>query len=154
MPFQQGTHAELMEKQGLYFNLVNANNSSISAKDNSSLNRPKKTAHLKRASIKSVESEETDESGDESEEAKVVVEKEDYNISTFRLLKMNAKEWPIILCGCLAAIVVGASFPAFAVLFGEMYGVSIYSLKIDWRLISDYINSIKIDPLLGRPSWN
>ena len=122
---EQGTHMELMEKQGMYFNLVNANNSSISAKDQSSLNRPKKAAYLKRNSVKSIQSESTDdESGDESECTKAVSEKEDYNISTFRLLKMNAKEWPIILVGCLAAIVVGASFPAFAVLFGEMYGVS------------------------------
>lgn len=128
---EQGTHLELMEKQGMYYSLVNANNSSISAKDQSSLNRPRKSANLKRNSIKSIQSESSDEDEESEDECcKKVEEKEDYKISTFRLLKMNAKEWPLILVGCLAAIVVGASFPAFAVLFGEMYGVSVLSLKL------------------------
>jgi len=38
---------------------------------------------------------------------------------------MNSKEWPYIVIGCIAAMAVGCSFPAFAIIFGEFYGVKI-----------------------------
>lgn len=39
-------------------------------------------------------------------------------------MKLNSPEWVYLLIGSIAAILVGASFPAFAMLFGETYGVS------------------------------
>lgn len=42
-----------------------------------------------------------------------------------RILKMNAPEWFYIIIGCIAALVNGASQPAFAILFSEIIGVSI-----------------------------
>lgn len=41
----------------------------------------------------------------------------------WRILKLNAPEWKYLLIGSIGAIVVGASLPAFAILFGEFYGV-------------------------------
>lgn len=37
---------------------------------------------------------------------------------------MNAPEWEYILVGCIASIVMGCSMPAFAVIFGDIIGVS------------------------------
>lgn len=42
-----------------------------------------------------------------------------------RILKYNKPEWSYILVGAIAALVMGASTPAFAVIFGEILQVSI-----------------------------
>ena len=44
-------------------------------------------------------------------------------VSIFKILKMNSKEWPYILAGVLAAVIMGLSVPAYAVLWGEILGV-------------------------------
>ncbi|KAK0086065.1 hypothetical protein PV325_003921 [Microctonus aethiopoides] len=46
-----------------------------------------------------------------------------YDAPMSRILGLNKPEWPYNIVGCLAAATVGASFPAFAVLFGEVYYV-------------------------------
>ena len=40
-----------------------------------------------------------------------------------RIFKMNAPEWPWILCGCIGAIITGAMQPAFAFIFAEVITV-------------------------------
>lgn len=47
-----------------------------------------------------------------------------------RLLRLNSPEWPFILVGSLSAIIMGASFPAFAIIFGEFYGVSFPEIMV------------------------
>ena len=44
-------------------------------------------------------------------------------VSIFKILKLNSKEWPYILAGVLAAVIMGLSVPAYAVLWGEILGV-------------------------------
>ena len=39
-------------------------------------------------------------------------------------MKMNAKEWYIIVIGCIMALAQGAVQPAFALIFAIMLGVS------------------------------
>ena len=41
-------------------------------------------------------------------------------INTLRIFMTNAKEWHYILMGSLASIVMGASMPVYAFLFGEV----------------------------------
>ena len=41
-------------------------------------------------------------------------------INTFRIFSTNAKEWHYILMGSLASVVMGASMPVYAFLFGEV----------------------------------
>lgn len=122
---EQGTHDELMAKQGLYYDLVKANNSTIETKDKS-LTRPKRTSRAKRKdSVRSELSSEDDTDSDVDDESieEEVTEEDKKKVSTLGLMKMNSKEWPYIVTGTLASCIVGASFPAFAVLFGEMYGI-------------------------------
>lgn len=52
--------------------------------------------------------------------------------SLTRILKLNGPEWPYLLVGSIAALVVGASFPIVAVIFGDVFGVSyLFHLKSD-----------------------
>lgn len=124
---EQGTHAELMAKKGFYFELVNANNSNKIVKESSSLSLTRtkiRNSKLKRqlSVHKDVSSEDEDDSGDEESKEEEITEDEKNKVSTWRLLKLNGNDWPYIVTGTIASIVVGASFPAFAVLFGEVYG--------------------------------
>ncbi len=41
----------------------------------------------------------------------------------FRILKLNAPEWPWILIGAIGSIIYGASQPIFALLFSYVYGL-------------------------------
>lgn len=123
---EQGTHSELMMKKGFYFELVNANNSTIAEKDNEPFLRPKRNSKAKRRDSVRSELSSDDETDSEIENESVVeeiTEEDKKKVSMVSLLKMNSKEWPYILIGSIASCIVGASFPAFAVLFGEMYGI-------------------------------
>lgn len=127
---EQGTHEELMAKRGLYYNLVLASGSQKKEED-----EVEAIKEISQGGPKSVSADDDAYSDDESESNKsaeaVMDDKEDvYPVSVFRLVKLNSPEWPYILFGCGAAMVVGASFPLFAVLFGEMYGVS--SINFDF----------------------
>lgn len=51
-------------------------------------------------------------------------EKED-TVSMFTIIKWNEREKFYILTGTLSSIVMGVAMPIFAVLFGEILGVSI-----------------------------
>lgn len=67
------------------------------------------------------------DSGDESddEQTKPVEKTEEiYPVSMMRLIRLNGKEWPYILIGSIAAVIMGASLPTFAIIFGEFFGVS------------------------------
>ena len=37
-------------------------------------------------------------------------------------MRVNSPEWPFVLVGVLASVVVGAWIPVYAVLFGEVLG--------------------------------
>lgn len=117
-----------MKMEGLYFDLVNASNSKTT--DDEKQQKPRKLRSMLSRRMSSVKdpslvgsSDEEEEEEDEEEEVEHE-DKEVYPVSLMRLLKMNSPEWPYILFGCLAAIVVGGTMPAFAILFGEFYGVS------------------------------
>ena len=50
-------------------------------------------------------------------------DKEIPQASFFRLMKVNAPEWWLIVIGVLAAIVNGSVFPVYSILFGEVLRV-------------------------------
>lgn len=52
--------------------------------------------------------------------------------SFWRLMKLNTPEWPFIVLGCLASLILGGTLPTFAILFGNVYAVSLtqHVLKI------------------------
>lgn len=71
---------------------------------------------MKSDSISSASSEASEE--DEEEENK------EKDPTTWEIMKLCEPEKILMVIGVLSAIAVGASFPMFAVLFGETYGVS------------------------------
>lgn len=79
----------------------------------------------KLVSVESIQSTASIESSG-SEESMVARDKEpkEFKPSTWQILKLCEPEKYLMVVGILAAIAVGSSFPMFAVLFGETYGVS------------------------------
>lgn len=54
---------------------------------------------------------------------------EDVSLSTssfIRIMKLNSKEWPYILLGSISSILLGATYPAFAIIFGNIFGVNTF----------------------------
>lgn len=43
-----------------------------------------------------------------------------------RIFRLNSPEWFYIMVGSISAVMMGATFPVFAIIFGEFYGVSFY----------------------------
>ncbi|XP_012063835.1 PREDICTED: multidrug resistance protein homolog 49-like [Atta cephalotes] len=126
---EEGTHDELMALKNHYYGLHSAH-ADAAAKDKVSkvktiastpkmkikppLNQQFSTlsAHSHRLSLaRSSNEEELDE------------QEKPYDAPMMRIFGLNKPEWPLNLIGCLAAATVGASFPAFAVLFGDIYGI-------------------------------
>lgn len=126
---EQGTHDELMALKNHYYGLHSAH-ADAAAKDKVSkiktmvsipkmkvkppLNQQFSTlsSHSHRLSLaRSSNEEELDE------------QEKPYDAPMMRIFGLNKPEWPLNLIGCLAAATVGASFPAFAVLFGDIYGI-------------------------------
>jgi ATP-binding cassette subfamily B (MDR/TAP) protein 1 len=46
-----------------------------------------------------------------------------------RIFKLNKPEWKEVLMGCIGSFIVGCSMPAFAVIFGDIYGVRFSLIK-------------------------
>lgn len=59
--------------------------------------------------------------------SKLIAEAEDHKKKVKsplkRLIKLNSPEWIHLLVGVFSALVIGASFPCFAILFGNLYGL-------------------------------
>ena len=47
-----------------------------------------------------------------------------------RILTVAQPEWALLFLGILVAILSGFSYPAFAVLLGEIYGVGFVNIKL------------------------
>ncbi|XP_076620069.1 multi drug resistance 49 isoform X1 [Colletes latitarsis] len=130
---EQGTHEELLALGNHYYGLVSADASATArAKATASAAKtvtaaiPKqKPPPLKRQfSTLSMHSHRLSLAGaSESSMNQLEEHEKAYDVPMMRIFGLNKPEWPFNLIGCLAAAMVGASFPAFAVLFGEVYYV-------------------------------
>ncbi|XP_017766399.1 PREDICTED: multidrug resistance protein homolog 49 isoform X2 [Eufriesea mexicana] len=129
---EQGTHEELLALGKHYYGLVSADASATArAKATASAAKtitatiPKQKPPLKRQfSTLSMHSHRLSLAGASESSANQLEEHEKpYDAPMMRIFGLNKPEWPFNLIGCLAAAMVGASFPAFAVLFGEVYYV-------------------------------
>lgn len=109
-----GTHDELMEKRGFYYNLVNAQ-------------------YAKKASAKSLvnadRNELTIEHKQEADALSTVVLELEQNpepssdVSFYRIFKENFPEWPWLTLSAVACVLSGCIVPAFAFLYGESFHV-------------------------------
>ncbi|XP_045453691.1 multidrug resistance protein homolog 49-like [Melitaea cinxia] len=126
---EEGTHEELLNLRGHYYQLVLENEPSIAPSENTdnTTNHAKirRSKLQKMVSLDSMKSSSIDEEDSGSEDSVVVEEKEEkeYEPTTWEILKLCEPEKYLMAVGIIAAIAVGSSFPCFAILFGETYGL-------------------------------
>lgn len=150
---EQGTHEELIAKKGLYYNLTMVNKKVDSDEIEKTWDNPRKASIISATLEKYKDEEDEDEIVNDVTPDGGEKIKEKYNISFYRLMKLNAPEWKLILIGCIAACLHGATFPIWAVLFGEFYGV-LASLDDDYvqrqsNLFSYYFVAVGVVSGLG-----
>ncbi|KAG6454144.1 hypothetical protein O3G_MSEX008540 [Manduca sexta] len=134
---EEGTHDELLALKGRYYHLVLENEPSMAGNMSSTSDLGKRTKFRtpklkKLASVDSMKSTSSLESSG-SEDSLVLEEKKEqvFKPTTWQIMKMCEPEKWLMVIGVLAAIAVGSSFPMFAVLFGETYGL-LESTDDDW----------------------
>ena len=118
-----GTHEELMNKNGLYYSLVNRqlagrdenfedeDNTRDTAENNVKMSNGISERQLSKQ--KSVIKKKTEDTEVKQSKAKLI----------WRLMMMNKPEWPYILIGCIFSIAFGALTPLFGTLFGDVMEV-------------------------------
>ncbi|KAJ8942717.1 hypothetical protein NQ318_017016 [Aromia moschata] len=111
---EMGTHAELMEAQGVYHKLV-------TSQGITDINETKGNSKLSRMLSLSDKSN-CDNKEDDTEEL-VEEERKEIRGSLLKVMKMNKPEWFQILIGCISSIFTGASLPIYGLLFGGIVGV-------------------------------
>lgn len=114
---EMGTHAELMKKEGAYYNLVTSQG--LTETEEEKVTRESK--QLSRSvsiACKSIQ-EETEE--DTNEESNIT----QLNLKDIicKVMKINSSEWFYIMIGCCSALVSGSALPIFGIIFGSIIGI-------------------------------
>ncbi|KAK2746070.1 multidrug-resistance transporter mdr5 [Myotisia sp. PD_48] len=128
---EEGTHESLLDDQGAYWNLVNAQNLSLSADDSSS-DTEKEIEDLPGQEMDRVI---TTRSAKSLVPTEVAIQTEDVSrkMSLVRCIMMilyeQRRHWVYFLFGGIASIVGGGAFPAQAVLFSKI--VTVFQLPED-----------------------
>ncbi|KAE8596138.1 hypothetical protein XENTR_v10015982 [Xenopus tropicalis] len=130
---EQGGHKELMDKGGVYFNLVTLQTveTSKDTEENLELNlsekiplshtssnlvRRKSSRHTIKKVTETDNKEEVDEEGKKKEDGPPPV-------SFLKVMRLNKTEWPYFVVGIICAMINGATQPAFAIIFSKIIGV-------------------------------
>ncbi|XP_069504489.1 ATP-dependent translocase ABCB1 isoform X2 [Ambystoma mexicanum] len=131
---EQGTHDELMAKQGIYFKLVsmqtavarpdkeNAAEIDMDIENSPTAMGPKASELFlvrRKSSRRSIKKTKDDE-------IEVEIVQPDENVppvSFFKVMRLNKSEWPYFVVGTICAIINGATQPAFAIIFSRIIGV-------------------------------
>lgn len=125
---EDGTHDQLIKQMGHYFKMQQSNiiedlsqitvdkDEVKSEKDNNlDEDNETKSINVNQNNFQYVPSK-CDE-GIEDDNDKL-----DYKYLLKRILKLSKPEIPFLILGAVAALIVGISYPAFAILFGDVYG--------------------------------
>ncbi|KRT86174.1 AAA protein, partial [Oryctes borbonicus] len=111
---EEGNHQELMEQQGVYYNLVTAQVSDDCIIDNIKEHSDKEEGQDSDVEV-------IEYGGDSQNDFE---DEKDKKISpVFEILKLNSPEWYFIFIGCIGAIISGASIPLYSIVFGDIVGV-------------------------------
>ncbi|XP_017054076.1 multidrug resistance protein homolog 49 [Drosophila ficusphila] len=148
---EQGTHEQLMERKGLYCELVNITQRKEATEEDEGavVGRPLQ----KSQNLSDEETDDDDDLDDEEEDGepelqtsgssrdsgfrastrrkrrsqrrnKKKKEKEVVpKVSFTQLMKLNSPEWKLILVGSIASVMHGATFPLWGLFFGDFFGI-------------------------------
>lgn len=132
---EDGTHNQLLAMKGRYYEMISAG--SLNDDNNNDFNVNNATINMNDIQMLSKQKFSTDEndlqqlSMDDKEKGPAEKSNDDfinYTDIIYRILKLAQPEWSILLLASIAALLIGTSLPIFCILFGEMYGVSIYDV--------------------------
>lgn len=116
-----GTHEELMSTKGLYFHLVKTQQQTDDeTKDVEHVDQNGSEKKLMRAL--SVDSETGGGDIYSNRKDSIVIKEKEESPSLIRLLKLLKSDKLYVTIGCLSALIMGLSIPAFAIIFGEILG--------------------------------
>ncbi|CAF1034859.1 unnamed protein product [Adineta steineri] len=140
---EYGTHYDLMEQKGLYYNLVTVQNKNEEEKNvdddisdqeeddeiEKEFIRKKSVHHVvtKRTSVLSdIFHANIDEDDDDEEDVTTddCLKKKKKYFNTplvFQVFKLNSPEWPWIVMGIICSLIFGASPPLFSLMFADIY---------------------------------
>ncbi|XP_013885095.1 multidrug resistance protein 1 [Austrofundulus limnaeus] len=136
---EQGTHSELMDKQGVYHTLVTMQTfqkTKEGEEENEAMVEEKSptSTSLSKASLfkrQSTRGSSFSASGREKEDKEVSKNDEDKTeqdedvpmVSFLQVLRLNGSEWPLMVLGLICAIINGGIQPVFAILFSKIITV-------------------------------
>ncbi|XP_053322474.1 ATP-dependent translocase ABCB1 [Spea bombifrons] len=129
---EQGSHNELMKKEGVYYKLVTMQTidtnegeegemHEVDEKKSPTLNHSKSMLLRKRSSIRT--SRKTTEKQEKEEENDKNAVEDVPQVSFFKVLRLNKPEWPYFVVGVICSIINGATQPVFAIIFSEIIGI-------------------------------
>ncbi|XP_045508618.1 multidrug resistance protein homolog 49-like [Colias croceus] len=143
---EQGTHSQLLEKKGAYWKLVqnDLTNRSIVTMQEECANDdvPVKLTRVRRNSSMLSRKESFNRDSfirgsrrmgsmtslhnsppDGVPQIQEIEGEKEEDVSALQLLKLNKEEWPLLLGGGIASLLIGATMPIFALLFSKLYGM-------------------------------
>ncbi|XP_022920637.1 ATP-dependent translocase ABCB1-like [Onthophagus taurus] len=115
---EEGNHQELMAKEGVYYELVNAQTSDSCELDENISKRSENEEDKEEIDEDDFLDDVTETIEDEEESDK----KQSYS-PIWMILTLNSPEAIHIILGCICAMIFGASLPAYSFVFGDIVGV-------------------------------
>ncbi|CAF2623577.1 unnamed protein product [Rotaria sp. Silwood2] len=159
---ESGTHVDLMEYKGLYYELVTTQTQKekeadpdIDKEDDEVEKEFVRRRSLHRIYSKQSIASKDDFSEIENDEDETVPDdpkKKKYGHTpfAFKIFKLNAPEWPWILLGAISSLILGATQPIFALFFAQVYGLfGEPDLEKQERLTSVYAGLIFVVGFIG-----
>ncbi|KAK4872647.1 hypothetical protein RN001_014676 [Aquatica leii] len=121
---EEGTHDELMQKKGTYFELVTAQVTQDD--DDDDVVAPALQNQEKAPIYRQISVELNGKSPSITSAPKDIFEENNNETSTsslWAIMKYNSPEWWAIVIGCISSVVTGAGMPIYAIVFGDVMGV-------------------------------